>query len=242
MPRARGALPGGRRRGRPGGSRLRGGLLRGGLLRGSLLRGGLLRGGLLRGRPGGRLRHGTVRAFCRSPVRGRAHWCRRRSGSRRRLGAGPRWGGRCPRLRGAGGRGRGGRRDGGRDGRGLAGRAGGGVAGGRVRAGAGVPGGRVRAGAAGAAAGFRGVVRFTSAATRAACAARVAAGSGSKVRARVPVGPVGTEPAGGADARARARAEPGIGRRGSSRSWMTGATMRMTSSSLAEASGSRRTP
>lgn len=78
------------------------------------------------------------------------------------------------------------------------------------------------------------------AARRAASAARVAAGSGSNVRVRAP----GAVDAGWFEesARARARADPGIGRRGSSRSWITGATMRITSSSLAEASGSRRTP
>lgn len=79
-------------------------------------------------------------------------------------------------------------------------------------------------------------------ARRAASAARVAAGSGSNVRVRgacvVGAGWVGAS----ARACARARADPGIGWRGSSRSWMTGATIRMTSSSLAEASGSRRTP
>jgi hypothetical protein len=76
----------------------------------------------------------------------------------------------------------------------------------------------------------------------AAAARRVDAGSGSNVRVLGPeVGGVG-ESAGGAEDRDRARAEPGIGRRGSSRSWITGATILMTSSSLADASGSRRTP
>lgn len=76
----------------------------------------------------------------------------------------------------------------------------------------------------------------------AAAARRVDAGSGSNVRALGPgVGGAGESGCGAAD-RARARAEPGIGRRGSSRSWITGATILMTSSSLADASGSRRTP
>ena len=87
-----------------------------------------------------------------------------------------------------------------------------------------------------------GSVSASMAARRAASAARVAAGSGSNVRARGP----GVVEEGwfgeSARDRARARADPGIGRRGSRRSWMTGATMRITSSSLAEASGSRRTP
>jgi hypothetical protein len=76
----------------------------------------------------------------------------------------------------------------------------------------------------------------------AAAARRVDAGSGSNVRVLGPdVGGVGESACGAAD-RDRARAEPGIGRRGSSRSWITGATILMTSSSLADASGSRRTP
>ncbi len=93
----------------------------------------------------------------------------------------------------------------------------------------------------GAAAGVGGAARAMSAARRAASAARVAAGSGSNVR-REPSGPACAGPAAGMEARARARDEPGIGCRGSSRSWMTGATIRMTSSSLAEARGSSRTP
>jgi hypothetical protein len=77
----------------------------------------------------------------------------------------------------------------------------------------------------------------------AAAARRVDAGSGSKVRAALGLGVLGVgEPGCGAADRARARVEPGIGRRGSSRSWITGATILMTSSSLADASGSRRTP
>jgi hypothetical protein len=76
----------------------------------------------------------------------------------------------------------------------------------------------------------------------AAAARRVDAGSGSNVRVLGPdVGGVSESACGAAD-RDRARAEPGIGRRGSSRSWITGATILMTSSSLADASGSRRTP
>lgn len=81
-----------------------------------------------------------------------------------------------------------------------------------------------------------------SRASSAACLARVAAGSGSNFRERSR-GCSGESGIGVVlDASERDRAEPGIGWRGSSRSWMTGATIRITSSSLAEANGSRRTP
>jgi hypothetical protein len=75
-----------------------------------------------------------------------------------------------------------------------------------------------------------------------AAARRVDAGSGSNVRVLEPAVGGGGESGCDAADRDRARAEPGIGRRGSSRSWITGATILMTSSSLADASGSRRTP
>ena len=100
----------------------------------------------------------------------------------------------------------------------------------------------LRAAEAGALAGFGGALLAASAASRDASAARVAAGSGSNFRDGWPVAGACPELVDEVVVRARARAEPGIGRRGSSRSWMTGATIRMTSSSLAEASGSRRTP
>jgi hypothetical protein len=85
----------------------------------------------------------------------------------------------------------------------------------------------------------------TGAAAGPVAAARAAAaralGSGSNVRTRG-VGTPASVPARCSSDLLRARADPGIGLRGSSRSWITGATIRMTSSSLADASGSRRTP